>query len=138
MVAIPIVTQAPVKIEKNKFVKMKKPKKLSNVKVTKQILEHRVNFSKNLGYSKQKWVEFCEVMMENEFQLYLYEARQTVSKYITVSDGNKEFKVRFSNHAPIKAREVAGDCDFFVGRTHLGVTNTTQAIMETLKYFGRI
>lgn len=132
MVAIP-----KMKV-KQQFVKTKKPRKISGSKINRGVLKHREEFVKKLGYEKQKWVYFCEVMLDNGFELYLYEAKETVSKYITVCNGEKEFKVRFSNHPPIRSREIKGDCDFFVGRTNFKTTNTTEAIMETLRYFGVI
>lgn len=114
---------------------MKRPKKASNKKIDQSFLEARVAYAEKLGFKKQKWVEFCEIMLKHGFHLELYEAKRTVSKYITVSNRIATFKVRFSNHAPIKTREVAGDCDFFVGKTHLGITNTSQAVEAVLKHF---
>ena len=112
-----------------------RPKKATNRPINLDFLKHRVAYSKSLGYEKPKWIEFCEVMLVYGYTLTLYEARETVSKYITVSNGTKSFKVRFSNHKPIKARELQGDCDCFVGRTNLGVTTTHQAIQKTLQFF---
>jgi len=116
---------------------MKRPKKASNTEVTVELLKARVEYSIKLGYSKQKWVEFCEHFLAQGYHLSLYEARRTVSKYITVSRGRQRFKVRFSNHKPIEHREKAGDCDFFVGRTNLKVTTTRDAIRATEEYFKR-
>lgn len=116
--------------------KIKRPKKATNCNISRELLNQRVAYSKKLGYGKQKWVEFCEVMLDNGLKCSLYEARQTVSKYITVKDtAGKTFKVRFSNHKPIKEREVSNDCDFFVGMTHLKTTTTQQAISATLSFF---
>src|SRR5690606_17959069 len=97
MVAIP--QAAPPKVY------MKRPKKAARAKINKEFLNRRIQWSENLGYGKQKWVYFCEVLIERRFQLELYEARQTVSKYITIRKNNKTFKVRFSNHKPCKNRE---------------------------------
>lgn len=105
---------------------MRRPSKASNRIVNQDFLDHRIAYSKKLGYKKQKWVEFCERMLSEGYQVSLYEARKTVSKYVTVTDlkSDVSFKVRFSNHKPNKRREVDGDCDFFVGRTHLGISTT--------------
>lgn len=114
-------------------------RKATNRKINQDFLNHRVKLAVDKGYKKQKWVEFCEEMLKKGFVLSLYEARRTVSKYITVKhpdDHSRSFKVRFSNHKPIKHKEQAGDCDFFVGITHLGVSTTDQAIKATLDYFG--
>lgn len=80
------------------------------------------------GYPKAKWVVFCEAMLKRGVTLTLYEAKHTFSKYITVHNGPKQFKVRFSNHKPIYEREAKGDCDFFVGHSNFGITNTNDAL----------
>lgn len=103
-------------------------RKATNQKIARDFLEKRVQGCIAKGYQKQKWVEFCEAMMERGYTLTLYEARRTVSKYITVHNGDHKFKVRFSNHKPIRDRKANGDCDFFVGKTHLNWSTTAQAI----------
>lgn len=113
----------------------KRPAKANNAIVTPALLQQRAAWSKQLGHEKQKWVMFCETLLERGYNLTLYEARQTVSKYITVRKGDKKFKVRFSNHMPILAREANGDCDFFVGRTNLGISNTHNALHAVERYF---
>lgn len=114
---------------------MKRPRKVNNGQINKNFLERRENYCVGLGHKKQQWVSFCEIMLEKGFELYLYEAQRTVSKYITVSDGRYEYKVRFSNHKPIFARKINGDCDFFVGRTNLKTTHTAQAVLATMRFF---
>jgi hypothetical protein len=74
--------------------------------------------------------------MSAGFTLTLYEARHTLSKYVTVSDGQSEYKVRFSNHRPNKGRELNGDCDFFVGVTHTGWRTTDHALEAVAEHFG--
>ncbi len=103
--------------------------------LSKSTIEKRVEKAIASWYSKPKWIEFCEHFMEKGFKIRLYEARKTVSKYVTVQKGSKEFKVRFSNHKPIHQREMMGDCDFFVGVTHTGVRTTSMAIDEVTKFF---
>jgi hypothetical protein len=67
----------------------------------------------------------------------LYEAKETVSKYVTVSSPEcGEFKVRFSNHKPSRYREAHQHCDFFVGYNNFCTTSTQQAIFATLNKFG--
>lgn len=112
--------------------------KLNGDRVTEQMLNHRVKALAANGYPKAKWIRFCEVLMAEGYALTIYEARRTVSKYITVMyPGAPSFKVRFSNHRPIAEREAAGDCDFFVGRTNLAVTHSRQALDAVRKHFGR-
>lgn len=112
------------------------PKKATNRTVNVDYLRYRAEWLAERGFPKSKWISFCEEMISHGLSISLYEARATRSKYVTVSDGQKAYKVRFSNHRPIRAREVAGDCDFFVGVTHLGTTTTAQAQKATLDHFG--
>lgn len=114
---------------------MKLPKKADNREVTPEFLIEREKFAKSLGYQKQKWVEFCEVMLKRGYRVTLYEAKQTRSKYLTVHKEQRRFKVRFSDHAPILRRELAADCDFFVGKTNMVWTTTQQAIDATIRFF---
>lgn len=103
--------------------------------VTAEFLYERAQRSIRAGYSIQKWVWFCGVMLEKGFSVTLYEAKFTKSKYVTVSDGKRNFKIRFSDHKPIPDRERKKDCDFFVGVTNKTVTNSEQALKATLEFF---
>lgn len=120
---------------KTKDLKLKKSKKANNIRVSRDYLEHRIAWAKALGFETPKYVQFCQIMHNQGYTCHLYEARQTPSKYVTVSHGGKSFKVRFSNHKPIHTRELRGDCDFFVGITNLGVRNTAQAALAAIKFF---
>lgn len=114
-----------------------KPAKAKNLTLTLDYLAARTFRNLTMGYAKPKWILFCETMIKRGLEVRLYEAKMTASKYVTVSGpGAKPFKVRFSNHKPIAAREANGDCDFFVGVTHRDITTTSQAVRATLKHFG--
>lgn len=114
----------------------KKIKKATNLVVNQPYLKKRADILANAGYVKPKWIGFCETMLAKGYVLTLYEARETFSKYITVSkSGFKPYKVRFSNHKAIYAREMNGDCDFFVGVGNLKVTTTEHAILATDAHF---
>lgn len=119
--------------------KRKPPKnKATNLRMTEGYLAGRAEACVRKGFTKPKWISFCETMMKVGYAVELYEARQTVSKYVTVideADTGVAFKVRFSNHKPIESRELAGDCDFFVGHTNLGITTTREAISATWAHF---
>lgn len=111
--------------------------KMRNDPITPEFLKFRADVTKNAGYSKPRWIEFSETLLERGYILKIYEAKRTVSKYITISnDKGKSFKVRFSNHLPIKARELEGDCDYFVGVTNLRTTNYRMALMAVNEFFG--
>ena len=107
--------------------------KATNWKISKKFLDYKS--PKKEGFVKPKWIQFCESLIETEgLVMRLYEARHTNSKYITLTLNNSSFKVRFSDHKPIKYREEAGDCDFFVGVTNLGVSTTDQALIAVQEW----
>lgn len=106
--------------------------------ITAEFLRVRAERSIKAGYGKQRWIQFCEELLNLGCTLYIYEARKTFSKYITVQHnlaGKKSFKVRFSDHKPIPHREANGDCDFFAGKTNFAVTNTSMALDSTKNFF---
>lgn len=108
--------------------------KATDLEVTEKFLVARIGSGK---YGVSAWIVFCREMMGRGYRATLYEARNTVSKYVTVWGANDDFyRVRFSSHKPILCREAAGDCDFFVGVTNFGTTNTQMAVQATLKHLG--
>jgi len=86
-------------------------------------------------YPIPKYIQFCKKALESGYNVKLYEAQHTVSKYVTVCHGKKRFKVRFSNHKPIPEKELQGTCDFFVGITNYKITTTNEAWETMKKYF---
>jgi hypothetical protein len=110
--------------------------KATNIRVSQAFLDDRAKRAMAKGFEKQKWIEFCETLLGQGFDLSLYEARRTASKYITVRKGALAYKVRFSNHKPNKGRELEGDCDFFVGRTHTGIRTTSDCLRAVREFFG--
>lgn len=100
------------------------------MRMTAEYLKRRAENTVSAGYDKPKWIRFCERMLSEGYAVTLREARESVSKYITVTNGDRKFTVRFSNHG---AHKLPNDpCDFFVGWNSFGVTNTEQAIAATL------
>ena len=109
-------------------------RKANGNRITREFLKYRTSTL----YGKQRWISFCEECMDRGYKCYLYEARRTYSKYITVVDNNRrEFKVRFSNHKPILWRERNQDCDFFVGVTNFKVTTTQDALRAVDEFFNK-
>lgn len=113
---------------KKKVKKKLKIPKAKDTLLSSHYLSERIKLLNAKGYGKTKWIEFAEEMNKLGLKCYLYEARQTFSKYITVRNQSKEVLIRFSNHRPNRHREIQGDCDFFVGVTNLGVKTTQDAI----------
>ena len=106
--------------------------KQRNDLVTPELLQARIG-SGIMGISK--WIRFCQFFMERGFEVRLYEATNSVSKYVTLTRKGSSFKVRFSNHMPIERREANRDCDFFVGVTHYGITRARDAAIAAITFF---
>lgn len=112
-------------------------RRLFKARVTRHDLEIRANASTSRGYPVQKWIKFCLMMLDLGFEVIAHEAATTRSKYITVRQGRKAFKVRFSNHRPNKSAEFRSDSDFYVGVANQTTTTTEDAIRATLAFFER-
>lgn len=105
--------------------------KANHDKVTKEFLDSRISKT----YQEQKWIQFCRFFLDRGFEVYLYEAKKTFSKYITIKKGDKKCKVRFSNHRPNAQKEKGNDCDFWVGVCNYTVNTTESVIKKVLCYF---
>ena len=109
-------------------------------KLNLKYLEACANGVKDAGYPVSKWIQFSMYFLNKGYDLELYCAKETVSKYITISHPKlkyESFKVRFSNHKPSRLRESRMDCDFFVGVTHFNVSTAKDAALATLTFFRR-
>lgn len=103
-------------------------RQITGQRVDKKYIAALEERSASRGYDTPKWVQFCKLMLPYCDRLHVYEAKTTVSKYITVVKGREAIKVRFSNHKPNKFKEATGDSDFFVGLTNWGCTKTEDAV----------
>lgn len=96
------------------------------------------DYAKNLadaGWPKSKWISFCENLLQQGYEVRLYAAKSSKSKYVYVIKGDRVFKVRFSDHSPHRNQIDTNDCDFFVGRSRLGITNTGDAMVAVAEFF---
>ncbi|NRA76833.1 MAG: hypothetical protein HRU18_01385 [Pseudoalteromonas sp.] len=107
----------------------------NNILITTEYLDSREKATIKAGYSSPKWIGYCREVMSKGIRVEMYEAKSTVSKYIYSIQGNKVFKVRFSNHRPNKFKQQMNDCDFFVGVSNGLVTRTEDALKATMEYF---
>lgn len=118
---------------------MKPFERFKNQIVTLAHLQERERRIELAGYKKSKWIGLCEELIYLGFEVRLYEAKKSNSKYITVThtkSPGKSYKIRVSNHKPILEKELAGTCDFFVGHTNLVITTCRQALTACFVYFG--
>lgn len=98
--------------------------------VTYEFLDKRIGSGK---YGISAWIKYCTFMLNRGYKVELYEAKETVSKYITVYSGHDlSFKVRFSDHPPSKQRMVESDVKMVVG---IGSHKLDEAIQHTLNWF---
>ena len=81
-------------------------------------------------FSTPKYLLFLKTMLEAGWESRLYVVGR--SKYVYIEKGDDLFKIRFSNHKPLYMREMADDCDYYVGVSHTQVS-TTEQIIEKLK-----
>jgi hypothetical protein len=90
------------------------------------------DYPKTRGYKAPKYLLFIKTLLEAGWSVRLYEGgKRGVSKYIFVKKNEHIYKIRFSNHLPIKSKEENGDCDFYVGVSH-HQTSTTEDIIKKL------
>jgi len=107
--------------------------KLALTEITQEKLDsYKPRYLKG-GYPVPKWIVFCEGALKLGFKVSLHRAHTTFSKYIFITgrDGATK-KVRFSNHKAAYYKEVAGDCDYYVGVGHQGII-TTEQLLDILK-----
>lgn len=106
-------------------------------RVTEHWLRQRHDSNVKAGYSNMaKWIEFCFVLLEKGYCVWVTESLSTKSKYVYIAEtvrGNR-YKVRFSDHRPNKWAEQQNDCDFYVGIGHRG-TNTTLGAIRSVDLF---
>lgn len=85
------------------------------------------------GFPAPKYLRFAKEMLEDGWKVRQYKGgKRGISKYLFLEKGDSIYKVRFSNHKPIKSKEEENDCDFYVGISHHQVS-TTEQIAATLK-----
>lgn len=99
-------------------------------------LLHVEKIKSEQGFPPPKYIQFCKLMFPYTDEIFLYESKSTVSKYVTVVRGGIKIKVRFSNHQANRMKEAIQDSDFYVGRTTKGIFNTQHAIDFVFKKFG--
>ena len=115
---------------KEKLKQMYSPKRIRLEQLTKEKLDKRKPFYEKNGYSIPKWIFFCETLIDKGWDCNLYDAKATVSKYVYISKGKLNFKIRFSNHMPNKNKQQESDSDFYVGISHNGVITTEDLIKK--------
>ena len=95
--------------------------KAVNVKISK-VLHSIEHYPKQ--YSTPKYLLFIKDMLELGYEVKLYVAK--LSKYVFVTKDGTTHKIRFSNHRPIKEKELEEDCDFYVGKSNFQCSTTEQ------------
>lgn len=103
--------------------------------VSKKFLEKKKAILANGGWPVSKWILFCEQLLARGYHVVVYEAKTTRSKYVYVVRGQRQFKVRFSNHRPSFDRQIQSDSDFYVGVSHGLVTTTDDALKAVEEFF---
>jgi hypothetical protein len=100
--------------------------------LTKQHIDELKARSLKYGYPEcPKWVQFAEAAIKDGWEVKLYRARTTLSKYLFICKGAEQYKIRYSNHRPSYLKEEVADSDFYVGVHHKGCI-TTEELMKKL------
>jgi len=78
------------------------------------------------------YLQFMEWACGNGFEVKLYEAKSTESKYVFLQNKTHKYKIRFSTH-PIPAyKDKLTDCDFLVGKGNSGKYISTKMLKQLL------
>jgi len=104
-----------------------------NFHIAKPIDEFKVdrlieNYPKH--FKTPKYLTFIKTMLREGWSVKMYEVER--SKYVFIYKDDTIYKVRFSNHKPIYSRQMANDCDFYVGISYKQVS-TTEEIISKIK-----
>ena len=90
-------------------------------------------YPKKYGYPAPKYLLFARDLLEDGWKVRQYKGgKRGISKYLFIEKGDHLYKIRFSNHKPIKAKEEESDCDFYVGVSHFQ-TSTTEEIRDQVQ-----
>lgn len=84
-------------------------------------------------YATPKYLVFIREMLRDGWEVKIYEVER--SKYVFITKDDFIFKIRFSNHKPIYAKQRANDCDFYVGISHKKTFTTEQVIQKIKKIY---
>lgn len=96
----------------------------------------------NKGYPISKWLFCAWACIESGLDVVLYQAKETVSKYLYLADPKQPdippFKLRFSDHSPSAGQVDMRDCDFYIGVvSSRSQAQTTEDAMQVIgRYFG--
>jgi len=81
-------------------------------------------------YSTPKFLLFIRDMVKKGWEVRLHTVK--VSKYVFVYRDNLIFKIRFSNHKPIRSKQFQRDSDFYVGISHKGKALLTEDVAQII------
>lgn len=109
-------------------------------KLTLNTVNKRIISYDTTRYTAPKWLMFCKCMLKHKYNVYYYEARRTVSKYIYVENPRTDIvvKVRFSNHKPNVDKELKKDSTFYVGVFNFGIITTEMIIPKVVSVLNKL
>lgn len=85
------------------------------IRLTLKYLEGKKPNYLEQGYPVPKWIQFSEQMIKQGWEVAVYPAKTTVSKYIYINKNETSLKICFSNHKANNEKETFKDCDYYVG-----------------------
>lgn len=102
----------------------------TNVWVSKKYL---TRFYQN--EEKPIWVEFCEVLIDDGFEVFVYLPEKITSVYVTFVKNHKMQIARFSDHLPRQENWLKGEVDYYVGPKKLGMLDEQEVLDAVGIYF---
>ena len=88
------------------------------------------------------WVQLCDAIIALGLRVSIYDSKSTVSKYIEVYRENHKncFKIRISNHAPVRGSRNFEPSDFYVGANFPDEkwNNWKDALAKVKEVFGEV
>lgn len=104
-------------------------KRGTNIWLTKEYLQRFYTVE------KPEWVEFCELLMNNNYNVFLYLSKKTKSVYLSIVKNRKMVKIRFSDHTPNFQEWLKGDIDFCLGDKRKGMLSKSEVLDILNIYF---
>ena len=105
------------------------------MEMSKEVLVSTIEKYWDKGYRVPRWLSFSCSMAKEGLSVSVYKSKGYGSRYVTVYDEEKKFKVRFGDHDPVTRYIGLDDCDLYVGSVYGNIVGTKFATRETLKYF---
>ena len=80
-------------------------------------------------------MDFCESLLDNGFEVFLYLPEKLTSIYVTMVKNRKMQTVRFSDHVTREESWLKGDINYYIGPSDLGMLSQQEVLDAINIYF---